>query len=437
MKKVLALILALSLSASMFVACGSKGGEQGGDAKKDTLTVAVSAEPASLDPLGKNDSSSSNLKQQIFDTLLIADGDKIVGGVIETYEFKDELTLVMKLRQGVKFHNGDPLTVEDIIYSLERSATSEFTSSKMAMVDLEKTKVVDESTIELALKSPFPMIPTELSLIYAMPKKLMEEQGDKFSEKPIGTGPFVFEQWVRGDRVELSANKEYWGTVPAFEKLIWRAITESSSRTIEVESGGVDIAFNIVPNDVKRLEENPKVNLQRAANYATAYIAFNNKKAPYDDVKVRQAISYAVDKAALVSAVYSGVGKVGTGPLAATVWGYEPDVKQYGYDPEKAKALLKEAGIPEGYEVTITTSDNQVRADTAEIMQNQLKAIGINAKVDVLENSTYLDKVIEGSLDIFILGWTTTSGDADYGLQPFLSTSPSLDKYNILQRPRG
>ncbi|MEG0090274.1 MAG: ABC transporter substrate-binding protein, partial [Oscillospiraceae bacterium] len=151
---------------------------------------------------------------------------------------------------------------------------------------------------------------------------------------------------------------------------------------------------------------------------------------------VRQALSYAIDKKAIVDAVYSGVGTVGTGPLASTVWGYEPDVKQYEYNPEKAKELLKEAGIPEGFEVKITTSDSQVRADTAEIMQNQLNAVGIKSTVEVLENSTYLDKVVEGSLDIFILGWTTTSGDADYGLQPFLSTSPSWTNTTFYNDPK-
>ena len=228
---------------------------------------------------------------------------------------------------------------------------------------------------------------------------------------------------MSGDSIELVRFDEYHGNAPAIERVIFRNIPENTNRTIELETGGIDIAYDIAPTDVERVESNSDLVLQRSPNLSTSYIGFNTAKAPFDDVRVRQAINYALDMESIVNAVYKGVGAPARGVLGPNVWASNQDLKPYGFDVEKAKALLAEAGYADGFSTTIWTNDNQQRMDIAEIVQNQLRDVNINAEVKVVEWGAYLDGTAAGEHDMFILGWVTVTGDPDYGLFPLFHSS--------------
>lgn len=439
MNKGLKRVLCMALASCMLLsACSSKDASSGGSTApsgadgvklKDTLVIAAGTEPKTLDAHGANDTGSSIYKSQIYDTVLAQNEEtmEIIPAIAEKWEYVDDTTLKLTIRQGVKFHNGEALTASDVMYSIKRASESEFTAWMTDVVDIANSKAVDDTTVELKLQFPSGALLSQLCFLYVVDEKTVTEMGDeKFNENPIGSGPFVYKQWVRGDRVEFERFDDYWNRKPAYSKLIIRVIGEISNRAIEVESGGVDIAIKIGTNDIANLESNPNAKIVRQMGFGQTWVGFNCTVAPFDNKLVRQAISYAVDRESIVKAVFGGTGSVSTGPISPAIWGYSADVPKYEYDPAKAKQLLADAGYPNGLDIVITSSDSQQRMDIAEIMQNQLKEAGINMKVESFENSTYLDKIIEGSFQMYILGWTTTTGDAHYGLyEPFKTGGPT------------
>ncbi|MBS4040121.1 MAG: hypothetical protein KGZ81_05930, partial [Flavobacteriales bacterium] len=289
----------------------------------------------------------------------------------------------------------------------------------------EKIEVVDDYTIKISTKEPFAALLAHLAHTATgiLNEKAVTAGGDNYGQNPVGTGPFKFSNWVAGDKIELVKFDEYHGTPAKVQNLVIRNISDNTTRTIELESGQIDIAYDIQPTDVKRVEENANLTLLRDINLSTTYIGFNAAKAPYNDVRVRQAINYAVDTDSIVEAVYQGVGAPAKGPLGPNVWASHQGLEQYGFNVEKAKELMKEAGYEQGFKTTIWTNDNQQRMDIAEIVQNQLKAINIETEVKVVEWGAYLDGTAAGEHDMFILGWVTVTADPDYGLYALFHSS--------------
>ena len=393
---------------------------------KDTLIVGMGADAKSLDPHATNDQPSSRVSKQIYETLVNQnEAMDLEPGLAESWTQIDELTFEFKLKQGVMFHNGEELKASDVKFTLLRALESSHIGHIVGAIDGEKIEIVDDYTIRISTKEPFaPMIAHMAHTATGiLNEKAVTEAGEDYGQKPVGTGPFKFVNWVTGDKIELERFDGYHGTAPLVKNLVFRNISDNTTRTIELESGGVDIAYDIQPTDVARVEANSDLTLLRDINLSTTYIGFNAKKAPYDNVKVRQAINYALDMEAIVDAVYGGVGAPSKGPLGPNVWASNQDLAGYGFDVEKAKELMKEAGYENGFKTTIWTNDNQQRMDIAEIVQNQLKAIGIEAEVKVVEWGAYLDGTANGEHDMFILGWVTVTGDPDYGLYALFHSS--------------
>lgn len=453
MKKKLTGFIASFLALSMMAGCGSaanSGGAAGGDgsaagggAAKDNLIVAITGEPRSLDPFSSNDNHSTTIQGQLYDTLFVQNEKyEVVPSLVNEYSWVDDTTLNLTIKDGVKFSDGTDLTVNDVLFTINRGYDSEYLTWIVENIDAANTKILEDGkTLEVKMKTPKADQLAAFCFLYIVSEKAVTTEGYDPEGAPIGSGPFTLSKQVKGDRIELVKNENYWNGAPKYTTLIFRIITEAASRTIEIESGGVDIIYNVLPTDIPILESAAGVVIHRAQNFSLNFIGFNCTREPFTNTKVRQAITYAVDKAALVDAVYGATGSVATGPISSVIWGYSPDVMQYTYDVEKAKALLAEAGFPDGFSTSITISDSQQRIDTAEILQNQLKAVGIDLKVNVLENATYLDKIVANDFDMFALGWTTTTGDADYGLYETFHTgmptwsnttqysNPELDKY--------
>jgi peptide/nickel transport system substrate-binding protein len=415
-------LLALILIVTVGLAACSPATPTPTATMRDTLIVGMGADAVSLDPHRSNDQSSSRVRGHIYETLVAQDNDlNLVPGLATSWTQVDELTFEFKLKQGVLFHDGSAFTASDVKFSLDRGVASPDVG--FIMNPIANVEVVDDFTVRLTTKFPFaPMLASLAHPAAAMLSETVVVEGYDF-EMPVGTGPFKFVDRVVGDNLTLARFDDYHGTKAVTPNLIFRVIPDNAVRTIELETGAIDIAYDIAPGDVSRVDSNPDLVLVRDANLSMNYIGFNFQKAPFDNVKVRQAINLALDMEAIVEVVLRGVGAPAFGPIGPNVFGSNQDLEPWPFDVAAAKALMAEAGFADGFATTLWTNENQTRMDIAEIVQNQLGEIGITVTVEVLEWGAYLAATAAGEHDMFILGWTTVTADADYGLFPLFHSS--------------
>ena len=435
--KKLLVLLSMVLAFTLLVVGCSKPATPGNSdtptPTKDTLIVGHGADAKSLDPHASNDQPSSRVNKQIYETLIVQnEAMELVPGLATKWTQIDELTYEFELKKGVKFHNGEELKASDVVFTFLRAIDSPQVSAivgvnnpEKGILDPSKIVVIDDYKVQIGTYRPYGPLLTHLAHPAAsiLNEKAVNEKGADYGQNPVGTGPFMLSKWNTGDSIELVRFEEYHGTPAKVKNLIMRVITENANRTIELETGGVDIAYDIAAPDVKKVEENSNLIMLRDANLSTTYIGFNSAKGPFADVRVRQAVNYALDMDSIVEAVYLGTGSPAKGPLGPNIFGSNQSLKPYGYDVAKAKELMKEAGLENGFKTSIWTNENQLRMDIAEIAQNQLKEIGIEAEVKVMEFAAYLTATEKGEHDMFILGWGTVTGDPDYGLYPLFHSS--------------
>jgi peptide/nickel transport system substrate-binding protein len=245
---------------------------------------------------------------------------------------------------------------------------------------------------------------------------------EELREHPIGTGPFMFESITPGERLELVRNDNYWGEMPLLETITIIQITDPSARVLALQAGDIDMALDIMPPDMAPIEADPNLVLNRRLSLSTDYIGFNNDKPPFDDARVRQAINYAFNTEAVVNAIWMGQGAVQHGPIPAQAFG-AIDVEPFDFNVERARELMEEAGHADGFSASMWfNTGNQARSDAAEALQAALREINIDLTVEGVEWADYLDRTAAGEHDMFILGWVTVTGDADYGLFPLFHT---------------
>lgn len=423
MNKRLVRIFMIALALLLFVSACSTGDNGNGDVK-DTLTVGMGGDAVSLDPHATNDQPSSRVTKQIYDTLLVQTEElELEPGLATEWEQVDDLTFEFKLREDVKFTNGEALTADDVKFTIERGKESANISHIVGAIS--SVEVVDEHTVRVSTSEPFGPLLTHLAHPAAaiLNEKAVTEGGEDYGLNPVGTGPYKFVSWTTGDSITLVENEDYWGDAPKTKNVVFKVVTENSVRTVQLETGELDIAYDIQPSDVKRVEDDENLELLRDANLSTTYIGFNTQKEPFDDVRVRQAINYALDMNAVVETVYQGVGSPAKGPLGPNVFGANTDLVEYEQDIEKAKELLADAGFADGFTTTLWTNENQQRIDIATIVQSQLAEVGITVEVEIVEWGQYLEDTAAGKHDMFILGWSTVTADADYGLYALFHSS--------------
>lgn len=401
-------------------------------AAAQTLIVAQGSDPVTLDPHGQNDQPSARVRVQIYETLVTQDHDlNIVPALAVSWEQVTPTVWEFKLREGVKFHNGDDFTAEDVKYSLERAKASP--NMGFLVEAVTNVEVVDDYTVRIETEYPFAPLLAHLAHpgVSIVNRRSIEEAGDNYGATvAVGTGPFVFKEWVSGSHVTLVRNENYWGEPAKVEELIIRGIPEGTVRAIELETAGVDIAYDLEPMDELRLSGTPGIVLDKYETLSTSYVGFNVLKPPLDNKLVRQAINYALDVDAVVDYIYTGLAAKLDTPLPPKVWGYNPNVEGYYYDPDKARALLAEAGYPDGFKISLWTNDNPLRMQIAEMFQANLAEVGIDVDVQILPWATYLEDTALGKHDMFILGWVTVTADADYGLYALFHSSMHGDPGN-------
>lgn len=435
-KRILSKVLAVVLAASMVAGISGCSKKESSETKaestetsavKDSLIVGLSVDPQNLDPNDNNSQNIHRVKTQIYETLVFRDANgKITPGLAESWEMPDDKTIIFHLRKGVKFHNGEELKASDVLYTMKRCASMGAASAAVAYVDLDKCEAVDDYTFKLVNTEPYvPQLSfLEWPLTAIVNEKAVEESEGDFFKAPVGTGPYKLENWVSGDKVELTANEEYWGGAPAIKHLTFKIVTESTNRALMLETGELDVAYDIATVDAERIASGNETTLVKSAAYNLNYIGFGCDYEPFNNPLVRQAIAWAVDVESDIKSVYNGAHELATGFMDPLVDGYVP-VELPGYDVEKAKALLAEAGYPDGLTITIYTQDDTERIALSELIQNQLRAININAEVEILAMGAISDLIDNSKIDgLFVFGATCTTVEADKALRNFLSTSP-------------
>ena len=418
MKKWLALAVGGSLIFSLaLTSCGTKPGAASSGSpsgeKRDTLVLGHWNDPPSLDPNNSLHDCAMRVTTNIYDPLIRMDEHFTAQPCIaESWDVSaDGLEYTFKIRDGVKFHNGDLLTVDDVCFSLQRGMDNPKASPNFARVD--SVERVDDHHVKVILKSPYNQILANLALPFGpiMSKAYVESVGDEeFARKPMGTGPYKFVDWVKGEKVILEANEDYFLGAPSIKRVELVTIADTSAALLSLEGGGIDAYCDIQTSDYALAQSNEDIKIVEGNALGYEFLQFNTAKAPFDNVKVRQAVAYALDKEAMLQGINDNIGtKVDTVILSDGI-GYTDKIQVYDYNLEKAKALLAEAGYSDGF-----TCDIHVPSDVygkyAQVLQNSLREIGITANIKQEELSAFKVSTNGGNYDMAVNGCSFTVMD--------------------------
>lgn len=431
-RKVLtALLTSIFMLAAILSGCGQSGSEAG---KAKELVVAFDADVPTLDPHMHNEPNAITTNWHIFDSLLFLSRDlKIEPGLAESYERKDDLTWEFKLRKGVTFHNGEEFNADAVKFSLERVLNEKQKSPQRGNISaISSVNVIDPYTVQIKTKEPYNLLPHRLFYLSIVPPKYLQEVGDKgFADKPVGTGPYKFVEWVKGDKIVLEANPTYFKGAPKISKVTFRVIPEVATQIAELQSGGVDIVRMVPPDMLAQLEGNSQIAVASTPLLRVYYLAFDTKKKPFDDVRVRQAMNYAVDVETIIKKVLGDKAVRTPAGLNPNHFGFDASVAPYKYDPEKAKALLKEAGYENGFETEIHYFTPGIGQQIVDAAISDLGKVGIKAKAKFYpESSSFVEKQRAGDLPFRLGNWGSYSVyDADALLQPMMHSEGIYGKY--------
>jgi len=439
------LITALLLMTTLVFAAPKYGG---------VLVFGRSGDSVGLDPAHVTDGESFYASKQVYDTLVqFKIGTTILEPALATSwdVSKDGLEYVFHLRKGVYFHptkfykKRNEFTADDVVFSLKRQYDKNNPYNKiggtykywgaMNMSDIVKDVVkLDKYTVKITLKKPEAPFLSNMAMDFASIVSkdyamdlLKEGKADRLSRYPVGTGPFVFVKWVKDDKIIFTANENYWDGKPYLKKLILKVITNSSVRAAELKTGAIHVMDFPNPEEVPSLEKDPNIKLVKQEGLNVGYLALDQVKfAPFRDVRVRRAINYAINKEAIVKAIYAGFGRPAYSPIPPTMWSYNPNITKYKYNPEKAKQLLKEAGYEhlsfELWAMPVARPYMPNARKVAEAMQADLAKVGVKTKIVSYDWGTYLDKGRHFEDDSCLLGWTGDNGDPDNFLDVLLTS---------------
>jgi ABC-type transport system substrate-binding protein len=407
-------------------------------AAPQTLTIASGTDVENLNIRRVTSSPSFSVLEHIYEPLfyMTPDGElePLLAESIEPGE--DEFSFILRLRQGIEFTDGEPFNAEavktNLDWILEEKPTFAFLIDR-----IQEVVVVDEYTVQLNLESDFAPLGAHLShgAIAMISPALLAQGDDVMNSTTAGTGPYVLQNWTVDESVTLTRNPNYWGDAPAIETVVFRVIREDGARIVEVEAGTVDVAVRIPPAEAQRLEANPNINIVETPGLRTIYIFFNVTQEPFTDVRVRQAVNYAVDVESIVRDLFEGAARVSDAPIAPRVFGYSQQ-QPYARDVDRARELLREAGIAEGTTVTLYHPTGRYIQDAlvADAVRSQLREVGLNAELRTLEWPQYVPYVRreapENDVQFAMLGWGTVTMDADYGLFALFHSSEHPPGFN-------
>jgi len=405
-----------------------------------TLVVGLVAEPVNLDPAQVTDLNSNRVGRRVTETLVTFPDEKteIVPGLAESWTISnDGLQYTFKLRRGITFHDGTPFNAAAVKFSIERQINPEHPAAKLGKYpfanyffgNVKAVEVLSDDRVAFLLKEPrasFLAILTAGAASIVSPTAVMKS-GQDYPSHPVGTGPFKFASWERGQRVVLEKNPTYWKGPVKYDRVVFRPIVEDQARLTELLTGQLDLIVGVPADFVGQLETGGKASVLKQTGVHVWYLGINNQKKPFDDRRVRQALNYAVDKDAIVRDVLKGTGTPSKGPVMPNTWGAEAGLKAYPYDPARAKKLLAEAGYPNGFTTTLWVPESgsgmQAPVAMSTVIQSNLKAVGVTVNMQTMEWGAYLAKLRSKEQELFALSWMAGMEDPDMVMYPLLHSS--------------
>ncbi len=438
-----ALVLFLA-SLCILPGCGQKV-----ERNPNTFVESSIGDARRLNPVIANDASSGEINDQIFNGLVKYDKDiKLVGDLAERWTIENGgKTITFHLRKGVKWHDGVEFTAEDCLFTYKKlidpNVATPYSSSYM---DVKKAEVAGKYVFRVTYNEPFsPAL--ESWAMGIIPRHLLEGKDintDNFNRHPVGTGPYRFREWISAQKIVLDANDGYFEGRPNIDQFIYRIIPDSSTMFQELLFGGVDM-MGLNPLQYLRKSESPRIkeNYRKFRYPANAYtyMGYNLRSPLFEEVKVRQALSYAIDRQGIIEGILLGIGRPCTGPFSTVSWAYNPNARSYKYDPERARRMLTAAGWKDKsgvrekngrpFRFTIMTNQgNNERIRTAEIIQQNLKAVGVKVDIRVMEWQAFLEQIDKRSFDVIILGWSMSRDPDLYDI--WHSSKTRKGEYNFI-----
>ena len=420
--------------------CGmSGGGSQPVRSAKDSLVFRINAEIATLDPHKTSGTGNERFVQyQFYESLFRVENfegspvSEVNNALCESYEYVDDANTVLQIhiRKGIKFHCGEELSADQVVYSLERAKACGYSSVITNFIDhVEKT---DDYTLNIHLTQPYGAIlrvlgTGQLSIVC---QKHCEEEGDEFGRKPCGTGPYVLDEWIAGDHISFHAFKDYWRGEAAITNGKFVVITDNNASLIAMENGEVDITQTLSGSDLPLIEANPDLALKFSDTLCAGgrCILFNTEdpSGVFSDVRMRKAVAYAIDRQAIIDLAYDGIGEPALLTMIETMPEYPTDWEGIPYDPAKAKQLVIDAGYPDGVTVKIPTIDSAIYSKATIALQDQLAEVGITLEIELIERAAWNQKILTEK-DYGITYWAIVLDydDADAALYKFSSKNSS------------
>jgi glutathione transport system substrate-binding protein len=404
-------------------------------AAKDVV-FAVASTFTTTDPYDANDTLSQAMAKSFYEGLFGFDKDmKLIPVLAESYEVsKDGLVYTIKLKKGVKFHDGTDFKADAVKVNLERATNPDNRLKRYGLYNnnIAKTEVVDDSTARITLKTPFSPFIYQLahpSTVMISPTALKQWGSKDIAFHPVGTGPFKFVEWKQTDYLKVAKFDGYWKKgYPKVDTITWKPVVDNNSRAALMQTGEAHFTFPVPYEQAEVLKAKPDLEVVAAPSIVLRYLAMNTLQKPFDNPKVRQAIAYAINKDALAKVAFNGYATPADGVAPEGVE-FAVKIGVWPYDVAKAKQLMKEAGYPDGFETELWSAYNHSTAQkVTQFLQQQLQQIGVKTKITLLEAGQRVEKVeswpdpATAPVRLYYVGWSTSTGEADWALRPLLDS---------------
>ena len=410
------------------------------------LTIGLSADVTSMDPHVLNAAPNNAVADQIYGTLVMNDArQRLSPGLAESWRAIDETTWEFRLRKGVKFHDGTDFTAEDVAFTLDRPPTLKSAGAQFSVFTraVREKIIVDPHTIRFKTATPYPNMPVDMAALPMLSKRAAQNaQSADFDagKAAIGTGPFKLVRFVRGDRIELARHDAYWGPKPAWDRVTLRILTNDASRVAALLAGDVQLIEAVPTQDFAKVKANPSLQVFTTSSNRMIFLHMDAsrdkspfvfdrsgkplERNPFRDVRVRKAVSKAINRQAIVERVMEGMAAAAGQFVPEGFFGYDPALKPEAFDPDGARKLLAEAGFPQGFAVTLHGPNNRYVNDdqVVQAVAQMLARVGIQARVETMPMAVYFPKANKSEFSFALLGWGVSTGEASYPLRALVAT---------------